>query len=147
MKNEAKNVEPQVKEEIPGPRDRVTGFESVLHNRQVTERNLEMIFNSIGPKRVRLYAIDDLVTVFNASVKPESLRRKEGYYSTFFSRLYFFRRKRSNRNANHDDLELPDEIQHRKKKNDDLPSRPVLFSEQYVSYQSLAAAIQQLARG
>ncbi|CBY31168.1 unnamed protein product [Oikopleura dioica] len=77
VKNEAENVEPQVKEEIPGPRDRVTGFESVLHNRQVTERNLEMIFNSIGPKRVRLYAIDDLVTVFNASVKPESLRRKE----------------------------------------------------------------------
>lgn len=78
MKNEALNDEPQVKEEIPGPRDRVTGYESVLHASQVTERNLQLILNSIGPKRVRLHAIDDLVTAYDAAVKPDTLRRKQG---------------------------------------------------------------------
>ena len=48
----------------------------------MTEHNLEKIFNSIGPKRVRLHAIDDLVTAFNASVKQESLRRREGIESS-----------------------------------------------------------------
>jgi len=43
----------------------------------VIERNLELILNSIGPKRVRLHAVDDLVTAFDAAVKPDTLRRKQ----------------------------------------------------------------------
>ncbi|CAG5105597.1 Oidioi.mRNA.OKI2018_I69.chr1.g2274.t1.cds [Oikopleura dioica] len=89
VKNEAEEQEVQVKQELPGPRDRVTGQETLLHSKQVTEVNLERILNSTGAKRVRWGALDDIVLGFYAEAKVGSLKRKEDVRSLAETRITF----------------------------------------------------------